>query len=164
MSRRAGFAMRGMTLVEVVMFIVIVSVGLAGVMSAFTAATAKSADPVVRKQSITIAEQMLEEILLKDYANPAGGFSPATAGNPAQAERPGFDDVDDYNMTGGFKWTGIRDIANTAISQLENYTVTVTVAASALNDIAVANAKKITVSVTGGGEAVTLIGYRTQYE
>lgn len=164
MSRRAGFAMRGMTLIEVVVFIVIVSVGLAGVLSAFNIATAKSADPVVRKQRITIAEQMLEEILQKDYANPAGGFSPATVGNPAQAERPSFDDVDDYNMTGAFSWTGIRDLANTPVAGLENYTVTVTVAASALSGIAAANAKKITVAVTGGGETVTLSGYRTQYE
>lgn len=94
---------RGMTLIEVILFIVIVSVGLAGVLSAFNVATAKSADPMVRKQALTLAEQMMEEILAKEFANPAGGFNPATPGNPAQAERPDFDDVGDYHMAGAWR-------------------------------------------------------------
>lgn len=158
---------QGLSLIELIVFIVIVSVALVGVLSVLNLTTAKSADPMIRKQVLAVAEAMLEEVLSKDFANPTGGFSPATAGNPTQAERPSFDDVGDYDMTGLWKWTGVKSISDvtTNITGLENYTVTVTVAGTTdLTGITAANAKKITVQVSGGSETISLAGYRTNYE
>src|SRR5689334_4666432 len=57
----------GLTLVELVMFIVIVSVGIAGVLVAMNVTVQHSADPLVTKQALAIAESLLEEIELQPY-------------------------------------------------------------------------------------------------
>ncbi|KKW14203.1 MAG: hypothetical protein UY54_C0021G0001, partial [Parcubacteria group bacterium GW2011_GWA2_50_10b] len=51
---------RGLTLIELIMFIVIVSVGLAGILLVINTVVKSSADPVVRKQSIAMADAILE--------------------------------------------------------------------------------------------------------
>jgi Tfp pilus assembly protein PilV len=61
----------GFTLIELIVFIVIVSVGLAGVMSSLNMSVKHSADPLQPKQALAIAESLLEEILLKDYCDPS---------------------------------------------------------------------------------------------
>ncbi len=55
--------------------IVIVGIAAAALYSAMAAITARSADPMLRQQSLMIAEGYLEEILAKPYlavATPAG--------------------------------------------------------------------------------------------
>jgi MSHA pilin protein MshD len=52
----------GVTLVELVIFIVIVSVALVGVLKILEITNRGSADPLVRKQSLSIAESLLLEI------------------------------------------------------------------------------------------------------
>src|SRR5665647_2470350 len=49
----------------------------AAILSVINTVVKSSADPMVRKQTMAIAESMLEEILLKDYANPTGGYTGA---------------------------------------------------------------------------------------
>lgn len=166
MTRASRSAQHGLTLIELIMFIVIVSVGVLGILSVLNVTARNSADPMIRKQVLAVAEAMLEESLTKDFSNPLDGFTPATPGEPTQVERPSFDDVNDYNMTGAWKWTGIKSLldTNADIPGLANYTVTVAVAGAALNGIAAANAKSVTVTVTGGNETVTLVGYRTNYD
>jgi len=166
MTRVLRSDQHGLSLIELIMFIVIVSVGVLGILSVLNVTVRNSADPMIRKQVLAVADAMLEEVLTKDFSNPAGGFTPATPGNPTQAERPNFDDVDDYNMTGAWNWTGVRSLldTSTSIMGLASYTVTVTVADAALNGIAAANSKAVTVTVTGGNETVTLVGYRTNYD
>jgi len=166
MTRVFRSRQHGLSLIELIMFIVIVSVGVLGILSVLNVTVKNSADPMIRKQVLAVAEAMLEEVLTKDFSNPAGGFTPAAPGNPTQAERPSFDSVDDYNMTGAWNWTGVKSLLDitTNISGLASYTVTVAVAGAALNGIAAANAKSVTVTVTGGNETVTLVGYRTNYD
>ncbi len=52
----------GMTLIEQIMFIVIVSVGVIGLVSVMGTSIRASADPMVSKQFIAIAESLLTEI------------------------------------------------------------------------------------------------------
>ena len=46
---------RGLTLVELIFFIVVVSFGLAGILLVLNQSTSRSADPMVRKQLLAIA-------------------------------------------------------------------------------------------------------------
>ena len=62
---------RGFTLIELIIFIVIVGVAMAGILSVFNTSVKSSADPMVRKQTIAIAESLLEEILQKEYGRKA---------------------------------------------------------------------------------------------
>lgn len=159
--------LRGFSLIEVIVFILIVSVALAGVLSVMNLTTQHSADPLVRKQAIAVAESMLEEVSLHDYANPAGGFTCAPL-PCTQANRQSFDDIGDYN---GFTTSGIYPIDSAIlITGLSAYNVSVSVAtanlgpAASLITAASGNASLITVTVTGPDNVtVVLTGYRTAY-
>ena len=52
----------GVTLVELVVFMVIVSVALVGVLKVLDITNRGSADPLIRKQAISIAESLLLEV------------------------------------------------------------------------------------------------------
>lgn len=149
----------GASLVELIVFIVIVGVALAGVLSVMNLTTAHSADAVVHKQALAVAESMLEEISLQNFSKPAGGF----AGPFTPANRSQFDSVDDYN---GF--SGIYTIDGTAIAALAGYTLTVNVTPAALGpagqQVAAGESKLVTVTVTDPtNTTMVLSGYRTHY-
>jgi len=154
---------RGFTLIELIIFIVVVSAGLAGILSVMNTVVKSSADPMVRKQTIAIAESMLEEILLKEYASPSGGtngVSTCTLGPLVGGVRAPWDNICDYN--GYTTTTGVVDILGVAPAGLGSYNISaVTVASS--TDLTGVTAKKITVSVTGPGVAISLSGYRSNY-
>lgn len=54
---------RGVTLVELVIAIVIIGIAAAALYSAMASITARSADPMLRQQSLMLAEACMEEIL-----------------------------------------------------------------------------------------------------
>lgn len=58
----AAARQRGVTLIELVVFIVIVSVGVVGLVSVAGPMIMHSADPMTRKQALAIAESLLSEI------------------------------------------------------------------------------------------------------
>ena len=58
---------RGISLIELIMFIVIVSVALAGILLVMNVTTKGSADPLVHKQALAIAESLLEEVELMPF-------------------------------------------------------------------------------------------------
>lgn len=149
---------RGFTLIEVVVLIVVIGVAMAGVLLIFQNTVRKSADPQVYKQSLAIAEAMLDEILLAAY-------DPDGVGGP----RANFNDVDDYI---GYSTTGgMKDIQENAVPGLQDYNVfpPIAVVVSPLNDspatlTQVGEAKRITVTVThASGVSVSLDGYRLKY-
>jgi len=144
----------GLSLIELVIFIMVVSIGVVGILSVMNVTTQHSADPMVRKQAIAIAESLLEEILVKDFTDPDG----VTA---TEASRDLYDDVDDYS---GFSVSPVKDIngavlQNGAGSNL-NFTATATVTPQAFDVVASANSKLITVTVSGSGETVSLSAYK----
>lgn len=153
-SGAPGRAGRGFSLIELVVFIVVVGVGLAGTLAVFNVAVKGSADPMVRKQALAIAEQMLEEITLQPF-----GPNPGTCN---YNNRANCDDLQDYH---GFSATGIRDIHGALVSGLGDYSLSVAVVTTPdLAPVPAPQARRITVTVTGRGESVTLIGYRTNYD
>lgn len=143
---------RGFTLIEMIMAIVIISVGLAGLLSVFSTGVKSSVDPVVRKQLLSLTEELLEEIALKPFVAEAN----VAAGGCARAV---FNDIDDYN---GYATTGqVCNLDGVPIASLDGYSVTVEVVAAALEGVT--DARRITVTASRGSDSITLVGWRTNY-
>lgn len=147
----------GMTLIDLIVAIVIIGIGLAGVLLAFTVTVRHSADPMVRKQMSAIADEMMEEILLKPFA--------VAAPNPpfAGCARVTYNDVRDYN---GYSAVNICDIDGTTV--LSGYGVSVSVSPPAaspvsLSGVAATDQLTVRVSVTHGSDSYSLTGWRTCY-
>jgi len=60
---------RGISLIELIMFIVIVSIALAGILLGINQITGNSAGTLLRKQALTVAESVLEEIEAQKFSN-----------------------------------------------------------------------------------------------
>jgi MSHA pilin protein MshD len=166
---------KGFTLIELVIFIVIVSVALAGVLTVLNITTKSSADPMIRKQALAIAEALMEEVMLQPYtycdpddataatatsaAVGAGGCTTTAeaigpeSGESRTSSTTPFDNVNDYH--------GLSTTTNIAGGGAAKYTASVTVAATTLNTVT--DALLITVSVNSGSETISLQGYRTRY-
>lgn len=76
-------AQRGFTLIEAVIFIVVISVAVVGILRVISITTANSADPQLRKQALVLAESMLEEVQLArfTYCDPVLDPAAETATN-----------------------------------------------------------------------------------
>lgn len=149
---------RGMTLVELVLTIVILGIAAAAMFSAMAAITGRSADPMLRQQSLAIAEAYMEEITLQAF--PA---STACAASNNGAGRGSFDDVCDYNglFYSSQAFAPRSATSTTPLPGLSAYEVRVAVAPAVLNGV---NALRITVTVTDPtGQQLLLDGYRTNY-
>lgn len=140
---------RGFTLVEMIIAIVVIGVGLAGVLTAFKVASRSSADPVVDRQLLALAEGMLEEVLAQRFAATAGG---ATVG----CARDGVNDVADYN---GYSQPPCT-IDGTAIAALAGYNLAVNVQAADLGGVA---ALRVAVTASRGVNSLQVVGWRTGY-
>lgn len=173
---------RGISLIELIMFIVIVSVALAGIMLVMNVTTKSSADPLVHKQALAIAEALLEEVELMPFticdpddpnADTGTGCTVLEsamgpeAGETRYSPVTPFDNVNDYH---GFAMSGaggIRDITDTPISAaLDGYSAAVAVAPVDFGGITAASgdALRITVTVTGpDGVSIIIEGIRTRY-
>lgn len=172
----------GLTLIELIIFIVIVTVALAGVLMVLNVTTRSSADPLIRKQMLAIAEGVLEEVQMQPFtwcdpndvnavtatsaADCTGGASGAndqlalplapTAGEGRSTAATPFDNVADYN--GAAIATTITGTALPA-----GYAATVAIVQEALGGIAAAAVLRISVTVSRGAETLTLEGYRARY-
>jgi MSHA pilin protein MshD len=180
---------RGVTLIEMIMFIVIVSVALAGVLQVLRFTTAHSADPLRRKQALMIAEGLLEEVQLAkfSYCDPnADNAETAIAaadctiqevfgqgGTEPAGQRP-YDNVNDYvdaaNVPkAAFDSGGVLADANGNPMGLGGYSARLTVSPQALSTIASGGTSantdvlRITVEVSYDDQKVVLDGYRTRY-
>jgi len=144
----------GLSLVELVIAIVVLSIGVVALLIPIATATRGSGDPLVSKQMVAVAESMLEEIELQPFVGSFGGpYTPAT--------RAQFDAVPDYD---GFATNGIFTVDNTAIGGLGSYNILVSAKLTALCGVPAGQAYLIAVAVTGSnGSTVTLSACRTSY-
>jgi len=177
---------RGLSLIELLVFIVVVGIAVTGVLSVFSLNARTSADPVVQKQALAIADSLLEEVLAKPYTycdpddanvetaqnalvGPLGcattpeGMGPENASETRYSNLTPYDNVNDYN---NFQMlNGIVDPSGNAVPDLNGYTASVQVQpAGAFNGIPAGETLLVTVTVTGpGNHGITLSGYRTRY-
>lgn len=173
---------RGLSLIETVIFIVVLGIGIAGLAILYNQLTLASVDPLVRRQAVAIASSLMEEIQLRPFtfcdpddpavftaASPAGCATQEVIGAEGGETRYGptfFDNVSDYAafppMAGS-----IQDITNTTINGLTGYSAQVQIVAAG-GDFPAAipadEALRITVTVTGPANTqVVLQGYRLRY-
>lgn len=174
----------GLSLLEVLIFIVVLGIGIAGMAILYNQLTLASVDPLVRKQAVAIANSLMEEIQLRPftYCDPD---DPAvlTAGSPAACATPEgigaeggetryadprFDNVSDYAAFPAMVGS-IQDIGNNTIAGLNGYSATIAIA-EASADFAVPGgvpldeALRIRITVSGPGNVnVVLQGYRLRY-
>ncbi len=171
---------RGVTMVELIVAIVVISVAVAGVTGAFNRAVSGSASPFFAKQALAIAEALMEEVQLAAYtyctpndpkyvANPdfqAASTADCTAGyvealGPEAGDVRPFDNVNDYN---GLALNPVTDVSGAALPGLAGYSATIAVAPAALNTVPASDALRITVTVTApNGDAFSLEGYRSRH-
>ncbi|WP_404440827.1 prepilin-type N-terminal cleavage/methylation domain-containing protein [Stutzerimonas chloritidismutans] len=126
---------RGMTLVELVITIVIIGIAAAAMFAAMASITGRSADPMLRQQSLMIAEAYLESILVRSY------------GELATAEQ---------------YFSPPRDLNDQPIKELDLYQVAVAVDDQVSLNGVVATRIDVTV-LDPQGEPLKLSGWRTCY-
>ena len=159
---------RGTTLVEVIIFILIVSIAVTAVVNALSVAVRQSADPPVQRQTLAIAESLIQEIDAQPYAqkDPYNPTGPDDAIGPESGEsRSGstlpFDNPNDYS---GYSETGIVAPDGTAISGLSSYSATVTASQQAMGNVPATDGLLVVVTATGpDGQAVKLTSFRARY-
>lgn len=143
--------MRGVTLVELIVAIVIMGTALAGLAAAYGRASVASADPLVTQQMLAIGESLMEEILLKSY----------DTDGTAPANRAAYTHVGHYNGYGK-NIAGILNVDGGAVAGLERYKVLVDVQPAALTGVAAGDAQRIRVTVSNGNQSLQLTGWRTR--
>jgi MSHA pilin protein MshD len=146
---------RGLTMIELIIFIVIVGVAAAGMLGVIGYTNARSADPWQRKQAMLVAEALLEEVMLAKftYCHPSDAAaetatSSAACANAALREDVGlqvtgemrpFFNINDYvsalgvptSMTAGDSSGRVTDVTGSAMVS-NNYMAKVTIAAAAI--------------------------------
>ena len=166
-TKHSSLVQRGISLVELIMFIVIISVALTGILLVMTNVTRHSADPLLHKQAIAAAESLLEEIELQDFISASTPAAACPQNVVTQANRAtGYHIVCDYD---GFTTalTGIHAVSGAAaIGGLGSYNAKVTVTNAVLGDITAGSGSAVLITVTvtdPQGTAIPISGYRTAY-
>lgn len=150
---------RGVTLIETIVFLTVVSIALVALVKVYSFAIVNSVDPLVRVRALEYAQAQLDEILARkfDENTPTGGVPACNTsdGLPCLGISPDgdFDDVGDYN--------GFTDTSN------PGHVINVSVVAAGNELSATINneaARRITVVVTSvNADSVTLSAYKTNF-
>ncbi len=177
---RTRLRQRGLTMIELILFIVIVGIAVIGVLQVISLNTSRSADPLLRKQALAIAEGLLEEVRgarftycdasdvnVEQATSAADCTKPEQVGAEQGNARP-FDNVNDYVAAWNTPQQYTTDLAGNALPA--GYRATVAVSQQAFGAAAAlipaAAALRITVTVTYGAnnaDSVVLDTYRTRY-
>lgn len=114
---------QGVTIVELIMFIVIVGVAAAGILQVMDLTNRTSTDPIRRKQAMLIAEAYMEELQQAQFTFCDAGDDAASSANSATdctvAEKYGpelgnarpFDNINDYVPANYVEGTPVRAFA-----------------------------------------------------
>ena len=139
---------RGFTLIELIIFIVVVGAGLAGILSVMNQVVRNSADPMLTKQAAALADSVLEEVLQKAYADPDGT-------NVGETGRSDWDNVDDFN--------GATPAAFGLPPNLAGYTLLIAVSDGTATLGIAARRVVVTATIAATRVGVVLTGYRADY-
>lgn len=146
-SRTSLERVRGVTLVELVVSIVVIAIAGAALSGTLAYLNGTGNTSILQAQAQSIANAYLNEITGKRFV--ADGV---------EGSRDQYDDIFDYN---GLDDAAARDEFGNAAG---NFRVRVVVGAGALNGLPAADVRRIDVTVDyGNGSSVVASGYRTRY-
>ncbi|BFM19898.1 type IV pilus modification PilV family protein [Gilvimarinus japonicus] len=146
---------RGVSLIELIVFIVVISVVLGGLLGVYQFSVVNSADPVKRLKMLQYAQARLDAVMALRYDEntPSGGVPACDSAGALPCNNTtetDYDDVDDYH-----------DVTDWPDSSSAFYSRAVAVELTSLNGLP---AKLIQVTVTTtDGESLTLAGYRVNF-
>jgi len=157
--------LKGFTLVELVISMLVFTISVVGVYSASSRITNQSADPLLRSQALAIAKSYMEEVRLKQYA-PLSSCPTV----PGTGGRANFSHVCHYSLL----IDGVaKDQFGNNLSGFSQYSVKVTVNQSSVlgpfgSQVPLADALLITVTVDHaanptGSILAKLSAYRVNY-
>lgn len=168
----------GLTLIELIIFIVIISVGLAGILSVLNVTVWHSSDPLLQKQAQALAEGLLEEIetgyfaycdgadaqlkYAKSAAVCTGGIGDSYG--PESGETRPYDTVKDYASLGVSTASPLAFQFDSILAP-SGYSASVTIGPADLGNITAASgdALLIKVTVTGPGSTQAIAeGFKTR--
>jgi len=156
--RSGDSGQKGVTLVELIVFIVVISLALGALLGVYRQSLQASVDPIVRVRLLEAAQSQLDRILARrfDANTPAGGVpacgSTVPAGVPPAPACAGSGGVSDFDGFSDTPYPGY------------NLIVSVELAGDELGLAANNRAKRISVTTTApNGEALTLSAYRTNF-
>lgn len=148
----------GVTLIELIVFIVVISLALGALLSIYRYSVVNSVDPVIRVRLLGMAQSQLDVVLAQPYdgSTPAGGVpacdSTVPPGNPPAPPCSGSGGVSSFNGYSDSPYSGYQR------------QVSVEPAGTELGLANDAWAKRITVVATApDGQSVTLAAYRTNF-
>lgn len=134
----------GVTLVELIISIVVISIAAAAILGVYTTIIRSSADPMIRAQAIAIAEMYMDEIMGRPFSG--------STGDGSCGSREGWDHIEAYD---GLSCPPQDVFGNPPLAGLENYTVNVTVQSDNALGLG-ANERRIDVTVSDNAGTVNL--------
>jgi len=177
-SRRLG----GFTLIETIVFLLVVGIGVAGLLSAMSTAIRFSADPLPQKQALALAESLMEEITSAGFTfcqpqDPNFLSATNTAQcTPALVEKVGpdtfsgvtearpFDNVNDYVKAYGVSAAISATDVSSGIAAPAGYDARVTISQVGIAGISATESLLVNVTVTGPNNTrISLDGFRTRH-
>jgi MSHA pilin protein MshD len=135
---------RGVSLIELIVFMVVVGIAFSALMSVYVQSAINNADPLINSRLLEAAQSRLDEVIALKYAEetPTGGVPACTA---CSTNVDGVNDVDDFNG------------AIETDTPYDNYERVVAVTVDG-------DRKLVTVTVTApGGQSVALSAYRYNF-
>jgi MSHA pilin protein MshD len=116
----------GVTLVELIVFIVVVSIALLALTNVFNQAAMSNVDPLIRIRALEAAQSKLDEIIALKYdeATPTGGIPACSL--CTNTPDSNYNDVDDFHGWSDTPYTGYsRSVTVTTNSNIKTISVTV---------------------------------------
>ena len=124
----------GVTLIELIISMVVLSIIMVAMFEAMATISKSSADPMLKAQSLSIAQSYMEEIQSKSFLDPTtntwcGVSLPIDI---SRSSRERFDDICDFQVLAD---NIIRDLNNTPVAALSNYQISVYITNDASVDL-----------------------------
>ena len=159
-------SMRGMSLVEMVITIVIISVALVASLRAFSTLVGRSSDSLIQSRSLDLAQLYFDEILSRRYDEDSGTNGvPAYVGGCRITDegegRGDYDDVDDYDAIAN---ESPETVDTSLVADYSGFTVSISVECDDSIGVLAGGAKRIDISVRDPADKTSVFSvYKGNY-
>jgi MSHA pilin protein MshD len=173
---------KGFTLIEMILFIVVFSLGIVGVMTLYYNTLGRTSDPILRNRAVQVLQSTMEMIYSKkwDENTPNGGCGNISECNfllshlgpePGETSLYHFDDIDDF-VKSGSKFKKTEEWKSEDFGLTKGFKIKITVSYANVsgekiyeNTSSKSNYKLIKIEVSGNGlsETYKLIAVKANF-